>query len=495
MGAINDQVFLSYADEDAVVARRIHYALTRAQVPVWGYKENSRIGVDFREEFRARILGSHYFCLLDSRHARASAYIKEECELAHQGKAIRIVCRVDTDVEKSMELFEGQNYLTAIDFANFERGIHRLCEHIGIAYTPGFRLPRDQDFAREVFESGLLEVEYVQELNDLYHEFREHYTDPEFAEAQLRIVIRKCQRYGAKTVVSPILALGVMLAERGRHRDALKAFGTITESYPNDPRGWAGLGGAYYHLGNYESALPALVRAKEMILTFYPRESSERLPEVIHNIASVLSLLGRSREAWKILEGLTEEQRHAPYIRALEGRLLLEQGASAAALPYLEGAYCELLEQHDAPAAVIVNLADCYQQLGRHREEIELMTRTVAMSPENPELFHRAADCFLRNHKVTEAVSALRRATECFAESPLYRAQLAALLVQTNQVSEGLLHARECVRSGLTEPERYYRGLAYYLLGKFESADFELAECRKNTLIEKWPNYTELLVR
>jgi tetratricopeptide (TPR) repeat protein len=269
MGALNEAAFLSYADEDAVIALRIHQALTRSGVLVWGYKENGRVGVDFREEFRDRIRSSRYFCLLDSQFSRLSAWIKEEWAIAHAANAIKVICLVESRLEckewRHVELFEGQNFTAAIDFKIFEAGIHRLCEHLGIAYTPGFRLPRDQDFANEVFGAGLKDRNRVQELHDLYHEFREQYADLGFAEAQLRIIIRKCQRYGATNVVSPTLALGVLLGEAGRHREALKTFQSLVESHPRDPRGWAGVGGAYFHLGMYEPSLAALNRADEAI--------------------------------------------------------------------------------------------------------------------------------------------------------------------------------------------------------------------------------------
>jgi len=498
MGAVNEAAFLSYAEEDAVIALRIHQALTRSGMPVWGYKENGRIGVDFREEFRERIRASRYFCLLDSQFSRLSPWIKDEWELAREAGGIKIICRVETRLDgkewRRVELFEGQNFTAAIDFKIFEVGIHRLCRHLGIAYTPAFSLPRDQDFAKEVFEAGLKDRDRVQEVHDLYHEFREQFADAEFAEAQLRIVIRKCERYGAINVVSPRLALGVLLGEAGRHREALKTFESLTQSHPHDPRGWAGAGGAYFQLGMHEQSLTALKRAADAIRKFYPLESADRLPEVLHNIGSVLLLLGRATEAWDVLNQLSGEQRNLPYIRELDGRLLLAEGKPNAAIPHLESAYEAFHQQYHVPTSLIVSLADCYRDLGREAEEIRLMRSGLDIVPFRPELCHRAADCFLRYNRTDEAITAMREATKGLPESPLYRSQLAALLHQSGRVDEGLAHARECARSGLTAPERYYRGLAYYLLDQAESAEFDLAESRKDhPLTAQWPHYRELL--
>jgi tetratricopeptide (TPR) repeat protein len=496
MGAMNDVAFLSYAEEDAVIALRIHQALTRSGMPVWGYKENGRIGVDFRDEFRDRIRTSRHFCLLDSQYSRLSPWIKEEWELANEVDAVKVICRVETRVDgkewRQVELFEGQNFTAAVDFKIFEIGIHRLCKHLGIAYTPAFSLPRDKDFTKEVFEAGL-DRDRVQDLHNLYHEFREQFADAEFAEAQLRIIIRKCQRYGASNVVSPILALGVQLGEAGRHRDALKTFESLTQSHPQDPRGWAGAGGAYFQLGVYDQSLTSLRRAADAIRKFYPLESADRLPEVLHNIGSVLLLLDRTKEAWGVLDQLSSEQRNLPYIRALEGRLLLAESKPNEALPYLKSAYEAFCQQYHVPTSLILSLADCYRYLDLEAEEISVMKAGLNIVPLQPELCHRAADCFLRYDKADEAIAAMRKATDGLPESPLYRSQFAALLHQRGRVDEGLVHASECVRSGLTTHERYYRGLAYYLLDQTESAEFELAESRKDPVIAGWPHYRELL--
>jgi tetratricopeptide (TPR) repeat protein len=497
MGAVSEAAFLSYAEEDAVIALRIHQALSRSGMSVWGYKENGRIGVDFREEFRERIRNSHYFCLLDSPSSRLSAWIKEECELARKTGALTVICRIETGVDEKewrrVELFKDQNFIAAIDFAVFETGIHRLCQHLGVAYTPAFSLPRDQDFVKEVFEAGLTNRDRIQELHDLYHEFREQFADAEFAEAQLRIVIRKCERYGAGNILSPRLALGVLLGEAGRHREALKTFERLTESHPRDPRGWAGAGGAYYQLGIYERSLIALRRAEDAIRRFYPLESADRLPEVLHNIASVLLLLDRAGEASDVLSQLSGEQRLLPYIRAIDGRLLLSEGKPGAALPHLQAAYEAFRQQCYVPASLVVSLADCYRNLNREAEEIRLMRTEFERAPLRPELCQRAADCFLRYGKTEEAIAAMRKAAGALSGSPLYRSQLAALVHQRGSVDEGLEHARECVRSGLTAHERYYRGLAYYLLDQAQSAEFDLDESRKDPVVAQWPHYRELL--
>src|SRR5688572_21476004 len=98
MDEIIASVFLSYAEEDATTARRIWLALKESgRLEVWGYLENGRIGVDFKDEFRAQIRRSRYFCLIDSPASRSSSWIREECSLARSGAAIMAICMVAPD--------------------------------------------------------------------------------------------------------------------------------------------------------------------------------------------------------------------------------------------------------------------------------------------------------------------------------------------------------------------------------------------------------------
>src|SRR5688572_2720842 len=107
-------VFVSYASEDAAVARRVHLELERsAAVRPWGFKENGRFGENFKQEFEERIRETQYFCLLDSPHSRQSDWVRYECGLSRASNAKMLVCRV-ADYPRGhpslqTELFEGHN--------------------------------------------------------------------------------------------------------------------------------------------------------------------------------------------------------------------------------------------------------------------------------------------------------------------------------------------------------------------------------------------------
>jgi hypothetical protein len=91
------------------------------------------------------------------------------------------------------------------------------------------------------------------------------------------------------------------------------------------------------------------------------------------------------------------------------------------------------------------------------------------------------------------AVSALRNAVRCAKDASQYCSQFAALLCKAGRVEEGLAQARECTKlSALTAHDRYYRGLAYYVLGKKNIAEDELSESRKDPVVSTWPHYSRV---
>ena len=488
MGKIAAPVFLSYADEDANIARRIYLALQESEaLEIWGYKENGRIGVDFIQELRAKIGESRYFCLLDSPNARRSAWIREECALARAGPAIMAICMITPEGSwRADELFPGQNNIRAIDFSDFDLAIQKLCEYLQVRYSSRLTLPRDRDFTKEIFRPGL-NSDRAAEIYGLYREFRERAADTEFGEAQLRVIIRKCEYYGARHVVSPSLALGIMHGNAGRHVEAAAVFSTIVALHPRDPRGWAALGGAQYYLGQYRESLGTLRQAVNAAVTWYVEDSAERMPELMHNIASVQLALGSIDDADDTLSRLRSADQDHPYIHALKGRILLHRSDCTSALPLLLRAYRKPAE---LSPAVLIDLADCYLALTRTEDEARVMREGIKLFDASPELFRRAADCFLHSRQTLEAIDAMRTAAQLTRASPMYRAQLAALLCRTGANDRGTAEALECTAlAAPTSADRYYRGLAWWVLGETAVAEVELALSRENRIVSQWPHY------
>jgi tetratricopeptide (TPR) repeat protein len=490
------RVFLSYAEEDASLARRIHIALADSgTVSPWGFKENGRIAENFKDEFEDQIKSSEYFCLLDTPDARKSRWIKDECGLARRSVTKVVVCRaVDfslTPEALEQELFEGHNLQAAVSFLDYNNGIRQLFKFFQIIYSPWSAVPRDQDFDKEIWKAGLA-PNVAQELVNLYREFREHFADPDFAEALLRVVIRKCDLAEANDVVSPRLALAVMHANAGRHQLALKTFADLSGSHPTDPRTWAGMAGAHFHLNQYADCLTALHRSKEFSLAYYRNESAERMPEIVHNIAAVHVLLGRLEDASAALDSLAPASQAHPFVNAIRGRIALSRGEYRQALPHLVDACAAI----DVSPDTVIDLADCYVGLRRYGDELALLEQRLREMSDCPEVCHRAAQAFLRKpdrSATAAAVSAMRQAAAVSSEVPRYRAQYAALLCKSGDPERGMAEAETCVTLAAPTPEdRYYRGLAYHILGQAAAANYERAMSQREGVVSNWPRYPNI---
>src|SRR5258705_11756650 len=115
MGSLTEKVFLSYAEEDAVIARRVYLDLARSRkIDVWGYKESRKFGVNFKREFEEQIRSSKYFCLLDSPNSRKSSWVAEECKIAAVSKVTRLICSLaawnETAEWREIQLFMDKNF-------------------------------------------------------------------------------------------------------------------------------------------------------------------------------------------------------------------------------------------------------------------------------------------------------------------------------------------------------------------------------------------------
>jgi tetratricopeptide (TPR) repeat protein len=491
---VTPRVFISYAEEDAVTARLVYLRLEESKrVSAWGYKEKGRVGANFEREFQEQIRTCQYFCLLDSPDARRSPWIHDEVALAVRSGSTKVVCRLTPELDESQwrgrELFEGHHLTRAIDLADFEAGIRQLFAFLRIAYNPWSPFPRDQDYDQEL-RTAAIGVERTQELYDLYREFREHSADRELAESLLRVVIRKCVTYGAAHVISPRLALGVLQGEAGRHDAALRTFLDLAASHPTDPRTWAGVAGAYFHLGEHGRCLEALEECLDVGSRHHPADTTGRLAEIRHNIASVQILLQRYDAAWATLEQASTSEREHPFVVAARGRVVLRRRGPRQALPLLEAASRAL---GDASPPAVIDLADCYRDLRRADDELGLVEAVLARRPGSPELWHRGADCYLRHGNVPAAIDALRNAVARSEDSPRFRAQLAALLCRAGDARGGHEEAERCIGlAARTAQDRYYRGLAYHVLGRSACAAEEWAASKTDAAVRDWPPYSAL---
>jgi len=493
-------IFLSYASSDGAVAMRIYEDLRRSGIRVWRYEADRRISVDFQREFEERIRESRWFCLLDSQAARASEFVMKECKIMLEQRAIDgrpdlVICLVQPSVEdwRKTELFEGHNRLAYLDLADYDIGIQELCHYLEITYCPDFRFPRDLDFKNELFASAVSKHE-ISRLLDLYVEFRMKYqTRREAAEKCLGVLIDRLECLGATGVVSPYFALGVLQAEMGHHEAAAKTFRNLAYTNPSDPRAWHGLGGAMFHSGDCTGALAAYDRCKRLLYEGNEPPHSAHIVDVVHNIGRTLLALGRTEQAWTELDDLSEEENHNPHILALRGRILLAQKRPSVAVEYLEQALGSYVNDRIPPLAYLCDLADCYLELGRNYDASKVLSSAVSAYEEDAAYYRKQAAVALYSRDFDKAITFLKKAVTLEPDSMQNLAELASVHYCKGSMAEAISYAMLCrdLKSE-TARDRYYLGLALFILGKREAAEEERLQAKKDDIIRSWPEYKEL---
>src|SRR5262249_27614691 len=148
------------------------------------------------------------------------------------------------------ELFPEQNMYSYIDLTDYENGIVDLCHVLGASIGSLLSVPRAKDFGEELDKQDLV-FSSKRVLLQLYSTFAETYaankSNPKAAEETLHVLRLMCQSYRVR-LITPQLALAILLARSLRDKEALETFLAITEEFEADPRGWAGVGAAQYYL-------------------------------------------------------------------------------------------------------------------------------------------------------------------------------------------------------------------------------------------------------
>lgn len=504
-----NSVFLSYSSKDNVFVKRVYDDLKRSGFDVWGFEENGRVGVNFMQEFSNELRNRRFFCLMDSPNARLAKYVKKECEIAMEritkdDSFILVPCLIHSKEPSHswwfVEIFANQNLISYINLTDYERGIRKLCRHLGAVYYPASQIPRDKDFLEELFSSSLKRND-ITELSELYAHFRKEYSKrPSIAKNWANNLIARLDDLGATKIVSPRIALGVMEAEAERHMKAGEIFHRFAQLQPDDPRAWAGLAGARFFLADYTGALESYYRCKEIIVGTTNSEHILHLPEVSHNIARTLLALGQAQKAWEELESLSAKDKCEIHVQSLKGKILLYLENPGKAVKYLKKA----LEGFDRncqtpPGVLVIDLAECYKLLDRSLEEEETIQLGISMFKDDPEMFRWIAGRSLNNFEPCKAINFLKKAILLEKDSVIYKAELSSLFYFIGKKDEAFLEAKLCIeleeRMMVKTPrDQYYLGLAYYILSKNEVAENLLQKARiKDNIIAGWPSYKKVV--
>lgn len=516
-------VFISYAQENEAIVRQIYRDLIRHGLRVWEFKEKGKIGVDLEEEFEQQIEDSKYFCLIDSSLARKKEYVQMECHHAihlkeKAGSPDMIICKVEkgNNWRKELEIFENQNKYTYIDFEDYEKGIKELFKFFSISYIPQFTLPQDKDFAEEMSHLNMYQSKFSsgdwQHLMDNYEKFRELYIiNKKIAESYMTIVIYQSENHGIH-LKTPYLVLGVLQAENRRHNEALSTFKDATQKFSNDPRFWAGLGGAQYYLSLYEDAMNSYIRCIELIKESKDDSHRTHIVEIVHNLEQSLSAMGEYQNGYINLKRQFSHLLVYPETQAVMGKISMNLGKLEESHNYFDNAYKKyktkkkLMPQEKIFfCSLILDFAECYRKINMIRrdnnsliKEERLLKSGIRMFPEDYEMLRRYALFLWETGDSKKAIYYLKKAIEFSHGQIKYRAELALIYSEIGNNRELRNQLEECFgleknHAIFTATDDYYLGLAYYLNSEHQIAKNKYNLSRQDKQLLSWPYYDRLI--
>ena len=492
------KLFLSYPQEDSETAVAVCSEFQHAGEDAWCYELDGACGADFREEYTRRIWNSTDFILFDSPQARRSEYVREECatalEAARDGRARITIClTAPPDDWRADELFPRQNDCRYIDFTKYEIAVERLFRHLGVAYHPRFTEPRGREFFKEV-RTAPLDVDVRQDLINAYMRYvGKSGTNRTVAEAQLVVLIDSYLHDRDLPIVAPYLELGVLYGGNGRHEEAQDLFRRVTERFPGDPRGWAGLGGASFALGRFGAAVTAFEESVRCVHRSSSSTHRDNLAEVVANLAGALMAVGRHAEARNVLLQLPTTERTKSPVMAQEGKALMLDGRMGEALVLFERALETCTDEQDVNEQLLLDLAECCRVAGATERRRKVLELALNRLPDSPEVLRGMAVYCSDIGAYAEALAYYERAEARASDDPRLYAEQALLLHSTGQgrrrnraIERGLASVQLAASDG------YYVGLLHYLAGRHALADYFFSTSVTNPALAGWSHYRDL---
>lgn len=204
----------------------------------------------------------------------------------------------------------------------------------------------------------------------------------------------------------PFTALGNFLHRMGRPEEAIPYFMTVTELNPESPDGFTNLGTAFFDSGDWESAEVAWKHSLDLAAT----------PMAYRNMCTLYYYQGRYPDAVAMVEKALEM---APDDHWLWGKLgasarYVEGGADLSRSAYQEAIRLatERLSIEEMDSESMAYLAAYYSNIGVQAQASELISRAIALEPDNPDVWYFSGVVNVRNNKNDQAVSDLIRAAE-----------------------------------------------------------------------------------
>jgi tetratricopeptide (TPR) repeat protein len=484
--------FVSFSSCDDEFAGKLIASLRLQNADVWDYSNSAQdipLGEGIKANLRARIDESGRFIAVltpASTHPETGRFTIFEIRYA-QEKGMRIF-------PVALELFslrslppelaflEDAKYLpfASLEGDAYERSFARLCEEMGLAYIPPFLGDPRVIFAPR-FEAEIRGLSIPNEhrvlLRMTIDDFTHQYAAGKWSEAEETIgfFIGACKRFLKGTV---LYYPALLLALCRMHKNDLDGAQTLIEDLLDHPlvdeNAWGALGQVYFVRGDLLKALDAFKTAREKCPPGQDWVSR-------FNILAVSVELALPAEVSAAFSGFDLASRPLDdqvKIANLQASVYSRHNDWRAVVNVLRN----ICDRQIGNATTAIYLAQAYERLGCYRDAVTVLAGEAGrLDDEN--LYHHLAALYGRGG---DTVSALRIYEQHLSEDTTRPQQMltdyAILLLSLGRRTEA---RNVCRRAIALEPvkagaERYFRGLAYYLLGRLGDAQTSYQESKSS---------------
>lgn len=468
------KVFMSYSWKDMAVASRLYDDLTRSHVCVWRDQVDGEPTCNFLDEFLLKIDECDDFIVLDSKNYRNKSNwclveIERCFENRNKMKSPRIiVCLLDDDGdwrwqfnnEKSRRLFSELNMFKYVKLyydgtydnnSIYQQAIRKITNLFEKKYVPWEDIPESRDFIEEISsdpagiqdeDKELLMSEYknIMRLIDLQWDVNQHF----------KLWIEDCRNFGLSLFFprwSYCIWLGKNFHEGVYDNESYKNFKLLVRDFPNDPRGYRGLGCILAKLGYYSEAEVQLVKALRLL---------ERPENIFH-------------------------KKYAEYeIKRNLAQVLTNEGKEEDAIPFLSDCLAYSLNHDIKDIGMLLNYNFCLISTKRFEDSLKML---LSVSP----LYKLEGEYQKVLGLTYTALSDNRSALTCFMKAyTLHPSSGNAFLYMCRQISLEELVDNGFINSVLNstvlvDEDNYWKGaICYYILSDKKNAKYYFNLCSGN---------------
>jgi len=233
--------------------------------------------------------------------------------------------------------------------------------------------------------------------------------------------------------------LGMIYVNQGRVTEALPLLKTALEAKPADVKRWLRYADALMRANKPQKAQSIILQARRQGMKGDLIDKVEAqirrmvaIPSLnLVEIESALSANDFVRAEALARAHLAKHPNH-PSIQYFMGLALYQQNRSLDALPYLQQASSQLLQDVNAHNV----LALCLKQLGRNAQALKVFKRVLTLAPNNPAVYSNMGSILNKARKFDEALAWMDKGMTIDPRHQALRANKAQTLLEKNRIRE-----------------------------------------------------------